>query len=83
MTDELVKEQTDEPTRRLVQNARAIVAANPDAALVDPMEAQALTIGRESMHEFFDKINLLPKGMLKCTTLVALAVTTSHSVALP
>jgi hypothetical protein len=62
MTDELVRVSKDEETARMVANARTLISLYPQAVLVDPLEAQALTIDRESMHIFFGKINALPEG---------------------
>jgi len=63
MTDELVKVSTDEESAVIVQNARKLVALYPEAVLVDPIDSQALTIDRESMHNFFERINALPQGV--------------------
>jgi inositol-1,3,4-trisphosphate 5/6-kinase/inositol-tetrakisphosphate 1-kinase len=67
MTDELVRVPTDPECATMVENARKLVALHPEATLVDPLDCQALTIDRESMHHFFQKINALPEKMkLKC-----------------
>lgn len=67
MTDELVKVPTDEDSALLVKNARKLVELYPEAVLVDPIDSQALTIDRESMHNFFEKINALPQGAFNLT----------------
>lgn len=64
MTDELVKIDKDPIVAQMVENARKLSVVYPKAVLVDPIDAQAGTIDRESMHRFFQKINALPSGTL-------------------
>lgn len=62
LTDELVKVDKDPVVAQIVENARKLSVVYPQAVLVDPIDAQAGTIDRESMHRFFQKINALPNG---------------------